>query len=708
MATVVINELYEKYAKDLDGSISQKVLTFIGKLQADPTVPGLDLKTPKGASSKNIKTARVDDNYRAVLIELKPAEQFALVCVKPHDDAYTFAGKLKLSVNEVSGALEVSDHVAVAEAVQRIAESPADATGGALGARGIKSKDLEKFGIPTAVAGAVMNLPDTDALLEFVEVLPKNLQNVLLDLADGRSLQEVWSDYVPETSESIDTEDIAAAAASPASRLMFTDDSPAELQAALEGSFARWRVWLHPTQRAVAYHDGWNGPARVTGGAGTGKTVTALHRARHLAERLAGRPAGEKVLVTTYTRNLATLMQQQLIQLAGPSIKERVDVINVDRLVHQTLSSLDGTDGFSLVGDTDHAVEAAVDAALPADGVFDRAFVIAEWSTVVLAQGLTTRDEYLKASRAGRGRRLSRPQRAAVWQSIDHATQILNQQQKMTFTQAAARAARLLMDHSLPGGSIYRHVVVDEAQDFHPAHWRLIRALVPEGQDDIFIAGDAHQRIYGSAFRLSWYGINIRGRSRRLTINYRTSRQILAWCIGITRGEPVDDLDGESETLEGARSEFSGPLPELAGYKSDGEETAALIERLQHWHAAAIAWGEMAVLCRLAATVTHVQEALGGAGIPARVVDNRTDESQAGDQVHVMTMNRGKGLEFRAVAMVKASDGVIPPSFVAQLTGDEHETALLRERNLLYVAGSRARERLAVTWAGKPSPILGV
>src|SRR5690606_20333066 len=110
-----------------------------------------------------------------------------------------------------------------------------------------------------------------------------------------------------------------------------------------------------------------------------------------------------------------------------------------------------------------------------------------------------------------------------------------------THTQAAAEAARLL-DGS--GEARYRHAIVDEAQDLHAAHWRLLRALVPAGTDDLFIVGDAHQRIYGRPLVLSRYGIETRGRSRRLTVNYRTSREILTWCSAVMQGASVDDLEG--------------------------------------------------------------------------------------------------------------------------------------------------------------------
>ncbi len=707
-ASVLLNELFEKHARDLDGSVYQKVMNFIIKFQSAPTAVGFDLKTPKGVKDKRIKSARVDDYWRAVLVELKPGTAYTLVAVKQHDPAYDFAQDFAVDVNAVSGALEITNSVALSSKVRQVAAVAAVSSAPSLlGALGLKVKHLNKFGITDSVAEAVMALPDEDTLLEFVDVLPKNLQNILLDLGSGRTVDEVWAEHVPEIAVAIDTEDFAAAAASPASRVMFTDGSSEELRTVLEGSFRRWRIWLHPTQRAMAEHDGWNGPARVTGGAGTGKTVTALHRARHLAKRMEAIDDG-KILVTTYTRNLAGEMESQLLELAGAVVAGRTEVTNIDRLVHRLVTSLDKSAGkLKLISDSAASFRQALDLAVSTGpGEWDADFVQGEWSSVVLAQGLSSREAYLKAPRAGRSRRLSKPQRAEVWDVMERLTQYLANDNVMTYTQAAARAADLVLvsDRDFR----YRHAIVDEAQDLHPAHWRLLRNLVPAGKDDIFIAGDAHQRIYGAPFRLSNAGINIVGRSRKLTVNYRTSRQILAWCVSVMNGEAVDDLDDGSETLQGARSEFSGPAPTETGYATQAKELAGLVDLVKEWHDSNFAYADICVMTRYSDGVDGVLSALQAADLLAARVDNRTDESKLGDKIRVMTMHRGKGLEYRAVALVNVSDGKIPAGFVKDLSEEDREQALLRERNLLYVAGSRAREALAVSWSGQPSTLLSV
>jgi len=293
---------------------------------------------------------------------------------------------------------------------------------------------------------------------------------------------------------------------------------------------------------------------------------------------------------------------------------------------------------------------------------------------------------------------------------VERFTQLLAAQDVMTYTQAAARAADIAQ--AWRGGPpasarlTYRHAVIDEAQDLHPAHWRLIRALVPPGEDDLFLVGDAHQRIYGRQVVLSRLGIETRGRSRRLTVNYRTSREILRWCLGVTLGEPVDDLEGETESLAGARSEFRGPEPEMRGYPTAADERRALTDRLRGWHDDGIEWPQIAVVARQRRTVDELIATLTASGMPASKVAADSTESGEGDGVQVMTMHRAKGLEFRAVAVVAVSDKDLPPPAVRELDEDERAVAWRQEQNLLYVSSSRARERLYVSWSGAPSALL--
>jgi superfamily I DNA/RNA helicase len=275
----------------------------------------------------------------------------------------------------------------------------------------------------------------------------------------------------------------------------------------------------------------------------------------------------------------------------------------------------------------------------------------------------------------------------------------------VTFTQLVSEAALLLgSDETVRASLGYTHAVVDEAQDFHPAHWRLLRALIPPGPDDLFIVGDAHQRIYGRPVPLSRFGIETRGRSRRLTVNYRTSRQILRWSLRTVDPE-TDDLDGAAESLAGARSLFDGPDPTMSGYPTTVQETAAVIERIGGWIAEGLGAGEIAVFAREGRVVTDVVRALTDAGLPAVEVASREDRADCG-VVRVMTMHRAKGLEFRAVALPRMGTAEFPPPYVRALGEEDALSAERTERNLLYVAGSRARERLWISWTGQPSPLL--
>lgn len=707
-ANVMLSSIYQKSYKDIDGAVRAKVLDFIFKLMNNPESPALDLKTPQGVKDRQVKTGRVDLFWRAVLLTSPTGKDFVLVAVKPHDDAYEFAQKLRFGVNEVTGVFEIFDEEALEEAISK--GQPTEASDRALPEgpilTDVKASDLKLFGVDPEIAEQLLQVVDEDALLEIISFLPDLQANVIGDLAAGKTVEDAWKDYLEEeaipAAETVDTQDWEAAFKRSGSKLSFVDGADAEaMQAALEGDLAAWRVWLHPLQRKLAYHTGWNGPFRVTGGAGTGKTVTAIHRAKHLAESLG---PDEKVLLTTFTRNLAETVREQLVELAGPEILSHVDVVNLDAVAQKVLASRqDASKGrrTRLVGDDDPEVQQTWQTARAACAhSWDWTFLQGEWSDVVLALGITDRAGYLAAPRAGRGVRLSRPQRADIWKAIEQFTTLLYADDLMTHTQAAAEAARLLDG---AGEARYRHAIVDEAQDLHAAHWRLFRALVPSGTDDLFIVGDAHQRIYGRPLVLSRYGIETRGRSRRLTVNYRTSREILIWCSAVMQGTTVDDLEGGGDDLIGARSLFGGPEVEAVETPANGESDAA-VNTVRTWHEEGIDWGEQAVVAVTNKSADNLCDALKAAGVPARRQGQKAVDEPP-NQVSVMTMHRAKGLEFRAVAIVGIGKKQFPPAFAK--SGDNREQAIQRYRSLLYVAGSRARERLALVWSGKPTEFLG-
>lgn len=708
---VLMHQKFEASYDSLDGSIRNRVLNFMVRLQRDPEAPGLDLKHPQGAPSY-VRTARVTDNYRAVLVTSGSDgenEALSLVAVKAHDAAYDYANSLQLQVNPKTGAAELYQPIAVAAAV---AEAPTVDSSGEMPylPAGVRRRDLERFGVDPDLAAKLVTVVGEEAFLAIAEALPATQSNAVLDLACGKSADDVWRDYGIVDIGPIDVDDIQAAMQRPISRLNFTSaagDSEDELRAVLEGDFAKWRVWLHPLQRKLATHDGWNGPFRITGGAGTGKTVTAIHRARHLANRLDAEGGSDKVLLTTYTRNLVRAIESQLVELAGPDITKRVDIQNVDSLARAIVETTDSgrslVSGSTLVQDDDRRLqELWKTSAATTQGGWGPGFLADEWALVVLGNSIEDEKGYLMVARSGRSQRLSRPQRADVWRAIEHFQRLMRAEGVLTFTELAARAASALAaDAKLRNRFEFRHAIVDEAQDLHPAHWKMLRALVPAGPDDLFIVGDAHQRIYGRPTPLSRYGIETRGRSRRLTINYRTSREILNWTVRIADPD-VDDLD----TLAGARSVFGGPEPEALGLDTSDDEDRGIAEIIERWVAEGFHRSDIAVFTYEKRNVEQIASAFDAAAITNAVVGSDTREEKLGDAVRVMTMHRAKGLEYRGVILARLGEKDFPPWFVARLSGDELTREMKRLRRVLYVAGSRARERMAIVHTGSISSVL--
>ena len=473
-----------------------------------------------------------------------------------------------------------------------------------------------------------------------------------------------------------------------------------ELRLILAHPFAAWRAFLHPSQHEIAYRVSYSGSAQVTGGPGTGKTVTVLHRAAVLAER-AGQPGLPRpVLLTTFNGNLAESLHAQLdLLIPDAAVRDRIEVLNVDRLAYRVVKQARGTP--VLADERELRVRwarAAADAGLD----LTPAFLKNEWEQVILAQDLRAEPAYLTCLRTGRGRPLSRAQRSQVWQVAERVMTELAAAGQSTHFQLADEAARLLRR---PGAPRYRHILVDEAQDLHPAQWRLLRAAVDPGPDDLFIAADPHQRIYGNRVALASLRISVRGRSRRLSLNYRTTQEILAWALPLLGAGPVTGLDGEADSLLGYRSPMHGPRPQAWQAASRAGEFGLLAERVRSWLSAGLEPHAIGVTARSAALVREAREALEAAGIATASLSGRSHVPA----VRTGTMHAMKGLEFQAVAVIGVEQGLVPePGAVTPVTEDPlaHAQDLQRERCVLFVACTRARDHLHVSGTGEPSPFL--
>ena len=559
----------------------------------------------------------------------------------------------------------------------------------------------------------------------------------LLALATGSTIDDVREDFEllrPQDVAPYPTDaDIIAGLRRRAARTEFawleTDE---DLRRAIEGlTFAQWQLFLHPQQRALVDRR-TNGPMRISGGAGTGKTVVTVHRAAALAERDAEAGDEVRILLTTYTRNLADDLRRQVAQLA-PTLPfaERIGepgllVSGLDRIaravlqragdsIAQTAEQVIGRPRTRVLTLPDsksnpwYEALALMGNELP-EGLRSADFLESEYELIVLPQRITTLRQYLRVRRPGRGVALARDKRAAVWKAIENYRDRSAALDVASFSEQLALAAAWLDAEAARGAPRpFRHVLVDEAQDLTPAHLQLLRALVDSGPDDLFLAEDSHQRIYGRKITLSHYGIHVRGRSRRLTRNYRTTRQNLDLAFGILDPGAYEDMEGRAEEHRYV-SPRSGPEPLLIHASDRDQEIKEAGALLDLWLEEDRDAGEqsapetIAVLVRDRYQRDAVVTGLAQQGIEVRPVDR---EAVGRGRPVVMTMHRAKGLEFRKVLLFDVSEDSIPRSLRDQRYSEADRTdALLRERSLLYVAATRARDQLAISWSGRKSPLL--
>lgn len=593
----------------------------------------------------------------------------------------------------------------------------------------------DELGIDVRLGAAALAAQRESQLLDLASTARVAWQGeALLNLATGATIEEIREDFGLRPSRDVSTEptdaDLIAGLRTRAARSTFTWlESDEDLRRAIEGlSFAEWQLFLHPQQRALVERRA-NGPLRVSGGAGTGKTVIAVHRAVELAKRDKADGQEPRILLTTYTRNLADDLRRQIAQLE-PRLpfteklsEPGVMVSGLDRVARMILQHA----GAKISPIAQEVIGQPRGRVLtyPRENVWQEVltlmgdelpeklrsadFLESEYELIVLPQRVTTLKQYLRVRRPGRGVALDRSKRAAVWKAMERYRDRSADLGVTSFDEQLALAAAWL-DHEAGDGKPrpFRHVLVDEAQDLTPAHLQLLRALVEPGPDDLFLAEDSHQRIYGKKITLSHYGIQVRGRSRRLTRNYRTTRQNLDVAFGILDPGTYEDMEGQAEEHHYV-SPRSGPEPLLLHASDRADELSKAAELLTVWleqdrDSEDSAPESIAILVRDRYQRDAVVNGLAQHGIEVRAVDR---EAAGRGRPVVMTMHRAKGLEFRKVLLFDVSKNAIPRSLRDQQYSDaDHDDALLRERSLLYVAATRARDQLAISWSGEASPLI--
>lgn len=775
----------------VDGSIKKKVTTFMEKLCRDDTAPGLHVEPVKAARDPRVRTGRVDEQYRAVMFRMVTDQgtSYLIDSILNHDDAYERAVLVSLRIHPNNGMLDVvTEAVAAGNAAaksatpafqeatpQSPAKTAAQISGGdsagvdSAGPQGKKTQSPfdsaaaqisakpshsgpsanEKPLLTCTVADLVSVLGfDEELAQQVVACMTEDHLQALIERHDGAwqglALLELVGDkpvkQVADTlglaapSGDLNSDEAvqdALQSAGNAARFAFLDGDEDLRRVIEDGDFGRWRKFLHPAQRAYVKKR-TNGPFRLSGGAGTGKTVVLLHR----AVRLATENPQARVVLTTFNKTLADQLQYDAKRL-NPHVRitHRIGepglcVVGVDALASQVLR---------IAGDTAHQAMQDVLGYIPADiskrptpinkywydalasvpdlppAAHSVTFLESEYKAVVLAHRITTEREYLTVRRVGRGASLQRRGRAAVWKAFSAYRNHTNAEGMVTFAEILAIAAQYLhhrTEQDFP--CLADHVLVDEGQDLSVVHWQFLRELVAHGPDDLFIADDCHQRIYGEKITMSQCGVEIRGRSQRLRLNYRTTAENLAFAVAVLGNAKYYDVSDEAikDSTE-LRSARSGPEPRAIRVGSLSEEFDKVAGIVKKWTEglgdsntgdSKVALDTVGVLLRENRDCNTAATALQERDVKCRVV---TSNDHKPGVVQVMTMHRAKGMEFTKVVLMGVTQEKIPASVEGYgYSEPDKEDAALRERSLLYVAASRARDELVVTYKGEPSPLL--
>jgi hypothetical protein len=677
--TLLISDSFFPSTARLSAAEKARILDFITVFQSNPKHPSIELERVRGARDRNLWSGHITDDLRAILY--KDGDTWAALIAGHHDETYNWAERRRVGRHPVTGALQIVETVeTVQEEIRKVYVEPE--------APPIFASHSEELllslGVPESWLPVVREVRNDDGLLTLTERLPHEIGERLLRLADGELV-------TPPTPIS-PTE---PATNSPDTRERFAVlDDEIDLVAALRQPMARWIAFLHPSQRLLVERT-INGPVKDTGSAGPGKTVVALHRARKLARE------GKRVLFTTYIKTLAGNLRRTMALFAS---QEELDRVTFSTVHAAALAQVRVAETRARPANDGEVVAEVDRAARRLAPDFDPTFVRAEWENVIQAQGIASWTEYRSASRVGRGKPLSTRDRKALWAAFESAQTSLAARHRYDWAMLCHRATELMREGRV--GRPYDAVLVDEVQDLRPPELRFVRQLADAHPEHLMLVGDAGQRLYAGAFSLRALGIDVVGRSHVLRINYRTTEQIRRRADELL-GDAGDDLDGGTESRKGTRSLVRGPEPVLRSLGSQTGETTALVESIRGWLDGGLTPPEIGVFSRTNAIASRLVDAFEAAGIPAARLGDREDED-ATDAVQVGTMHGAKGLEFKAVAVAGCADGVLPSAPALRSADDpqDRERILEQERRLLYVAMTRARDELLITWFGTPSPFL--
>jgi len=675
----------------------EKVVSFQKKFRENPASPGLHLEPIPLFKNSNLRTARVDDNYRAI-VGLLDGTTYTLLYVADHEEAYRWGMNKRIEWNEHMQACQL---ITVDEKDEEVSVPTHDKDESSFFS-GIPVEKLLKIGIPLQVVDKVLTIKSLDDLDALETILPEDAYENIFNVMDGGNIDEVIKTI--EEGQARQNEDKLLSDNNKRRFVEITDDD--DLQKIIEQGMDKWQIFLHPSQRKLVDAD-YKGTMKVSGGAGTGKTIAAIHRLNHLCQN-----PEVHVLFTTYTKTLCVNLADSIAKLNVPV--QRYTLSNIDRVLLDVSQQYKIKDGYKVLdycGDEEslklwrEVLETEVTE-------FDEHFLYDEYIDVIVYYGNKDVKQYMMQPRVGRTKALSRKQRIEIWNLVEKYVGLKQERKVVDRLELFNETTNYLNENDIHP---YTNVIADEFQDFSNPELKFLRALVPEGKNDLFLVGDPLQRIYaGRKMNFGAAGINVKGvRSKKLKINYRTTEPIKRLAVGVIKGYDYDDLDGGKETTQGYVSLIHNGVTPLYKMVDDANaEVDQVVEWLNECLENDIKLPEICIASPSMQLLKGVQSRLHRDGTEYRVVKGGQKQGCT-DGVDLCTFHSLKGLEYRVIILIGVNERNIPSrakdgypfsgmDIVAQ------KEFLASKRSLLYVAITRARQLVFMTGYGEKCGLIGM
>lgn len=675
------DSFFDAFSK-LPKKIQKKTREFMKKYKEDPTSSAINYEKITTFRDKSLRTARIDDKYRAIIHAPSSGNGYHLLWVDNHDEAMDWAKNKVFEWNDHTQSFQMYN---ITEADIRLKPSKAPSL-----LAGINRKDLEAIGTPSHMLDVVSHLDSIEQLNEIRENLPLDNYEYLYYLLGGISIEEILEEINAGKNET------SAETSHNAQKHVYILTEDDDIERILSGDFSKWKIFLHPTQRALAYRN-FNGAIKVTGGAGTGKTVCAMHRAKYLVEKTD--VFQKPVLFTTFTKSLAKYLKATMKEFGLP--EKYLVIQNFDKLVFNLAKNpkyqvIPEEAGF-LYEDREKEIWAEVLKYNPFTK--DEDFLFDEYNEVILNNNVVSLGQYLKTSRIGRNVRIGRKDKIEIWKLIED----FKKRKAPNFTKPeVCILLTAYFNESLD--KPFSHIICDEVQDFTNVELSLMRALVEERENDLFFVGDPFQNIYNRRVNFSASGINVRGRrSKKLKINYRTTEEIKLLAVKTIANERFDDFDGGEESRKGYVSLIHGNDPEYKTFAVPEEEDKYIVDSINECLLEEnVSHSDICICARTNSGVDQIKQLLNKNGF------NYLDLSSpkvSKNSLRVSSFHNLKGHEFKFIIVTDVSKQTVPYQYPGFHNLDEKEKAayIKQERALYYVVFSRAIQGLLITGVGKKS-----